>query len=49
LVRFMMKISSFVKIINSIHTLSEDQLKVLQNKLTLEFGQPNLVLFHLQK
>ena len=45
----MMKITSFVKIINSIHTLSEDQLKVLQNKLTLEFGQPNLVLFNLQK
>ena len=44
-----MQISSFIQILNSIHQLSADQYSALQLKLKQEFGQPNVVLFNLQK
>jgi len=45
----MMKMSNFIQILNSIHKLSSDQYTALQIKLKQEFGQPNVVLFNLQK
>ena len=44
-----MNMSSFIKILNSIHKLSQDQYNALQIKLNQEFGQANIVLLNLQK